>query len=325
MTPHERLFGQDDELNPASATELAVRHGIQNSNEDWDNCLRRELQASLIEELYPYLWLVSKKAGHHIDALHEQIIKKRSIIPAENPRLHLVWHFDKIYIKPVPDYLLSFTIWQQHIQSADVELAESTSKFDKYRNAAGFLRTYAFLIQHELDFIIAQSHNLVPQDVSFQRFQQFISKFRDVGDDDVAPRYHFGQIRLNRLNWTTHIVKATRVISFAEGRFPWNYQETYWEITQYLQVYVAPLVFIFAALSVVLSSMQVMLAVKEADARALAQFCWGFSLTIIIFSFTLVTIAAICIVAFLLYQFEFAVRTGWKPGKATKDKETRDS
>lgn len=62
--------------------------------------LTRELYTPVLDELYNWLWLVARKSGGSIDAFHRQRIKGRNIVPTEDPKLHLVWHHDKIYLKP---------------------------------------------------------------------------------------------------------------------------------------------------------------------------------------------------------------------------------
>lgn len=69
--------------------------------------LLSELETPLLDELYPKLWLIAKKSGFYIDGLHTQKVKGRSIFPTEDPRLHLTWTRDRIYIKPVPLFLLN--------------------------------------------------------------------------------------------------------------------------------------------------------------------------------------------------------------------------
>jgi hypothetical protein len=68
----------------------------------------------------------------------------------EHPGLHLVWYYDKIFIKPIPPYLLCGAFWE-YIQEADKEV---------WKAAAGFMRTYCYLIQYEIDFRKAMSSEL---------------------------------------------------------------------------------------------------------------------------------------------------------------------
>lgn len=59
----------------------------------------------------------------------------------EDPKLHLVWYSDTIYIKPIPQCLLNFEFWRTFLcnpQHAKVSDAASHHT----RSARGFLRTY---------------------------------------------------------------------------------------------------------------------------------------------------------------------------------------
>ncbi|KAK3947627.1 hypothetical protein QBC32DRAFT_383561 [Pseudoneurospora amorphoporcata] len=53
----------------------------------------------------------------------------------------------------------------------------------------GFLRSYALLVPHRLDFVLSK----------------FISYFRYITDEQVARRYYYGQLRLLQLNWAVRI------------------------------------------------------------------------------------------------------------------------
>jgi hypothetical protein len=62
----------------------------------------------------------------------------------------------------------------------------------------------------------------------------------------------------------THIVRIVHIIypAWTDQPVPWDYQEQIWKTGQYLQEYAAPLIFIFGILSLILSSMQVLLAAR---------------------------------------------------------------
>lgn len=158
------------------------------------------VRTKLLDDLYPCLWLVARKDGIYIDSLHEHLIKGRTIVTAEDPKLHLVWYYETVYIKPLPDYLLNHNIWTRFISPENAQPLHKQPQHNKHRAAVGFLRSYSFLIRHESDFIIAQRANLIPKYVSFQRFQKFMQPFRSVQDKEVSHRYQYGQFRLSHLN-----------------------------------------------------------------------------------------------------------------------------
>ncbi|KAI0104674.1 hypothetical protein GGR51DRAFT_521705 [Nemania sp. FL0031] len=313
------LFLENDQLNRDSIANLAIRHGIRDTAAEWNDCFASDLRTEILDEIYPYLWLVAHKAGDHIDPLHKQLIKQRIILATEDPKLHLVWYYGTIYIKPLPDYLLNHAIWRNYIS-----IRPALTRYDNYRTALGFLRSYSFLIRHESDFIIAQRADLLPKYVSFQSFQKFILPFRLVHDSNVSDRYQYGQFRLTRLNWAVRIIRFTRIIYPAHLKrpLPWSYQRLLWQTSQYIQYYAAPLFFIFAILTLILSSIQVGLAALADDSwDTFVRVSWGFSVATIIFAVSIVTATIIGVSVLLLFQWQFAIRMKWKEMRPVKDVE----
>ncbi|KAI1752452.1 hypothetical protein F4782DRAFT_116478 [Xylaria castorea] len=308
-------FERADQLNRDSSANLAIRHSIQDTANGWNDCFARDLETKIIDDIYPHLWLVATQDAAHIDPLHKQVVKRRAIITAEDPKLHLVWFYDTVYIKPLPDYFLNYAIWREHIPEPPVELVHTRPRYNKHRAALGFLRSYGFLIQHESDFIIAQKANLLPKYVSFQRFQKFIRPFRSLNDDDVSHRYRYGQFRLTRLNLAVRIIRITSIVhpSRSERQLPWHYQQQRWQSSQHLQHYAAPLIFIFAILSLILSSMQVVLAALGSDTwEVFVRVSWGFSVATIIFTILPILAALIGVFVLLVVQGQFSMRMKWK-------------
>jgi len=132
--------------------------------------LVRELNTPILDELYTRLWLVARKSGKSIDPLNRQRIKGRNIVPAEDPELHLVWRDDKLYLKPIPICLLNHHFWTLYLPStADTIPFHKNGPEEKFDRtvAIGFLRSYAFLIQHRTDFILAREHHLIPDDIDW--------------------------------------------------------------------------------------------------------------------------------------------------------------
>ncbi|KAE8158938.1 hypothetical protein BDV40DRAFT_307408 [Aspergillus tamarii] len=216
--------------------------------------LSRELRTYLLDELYDHLWLVGRRSGRSIDALHAQRLKGRSVVPTEDPNLHLIWHHNQIYIKPIPVCLFNYDFWEIYLSPTKNNNHPMSSTFD-CSIAMGFLRSYAFLISHPLDFILAKESHLVPEDIDWIAWSKFIQRFRELGDEQVANRFHYGQLRLSRLNWVVRIFRPQHANTL------WFYHIPHWSITTYLSQATIPLLFIFASVSVVLSAMQVVFIV----------------------------------------------------------------
>jgi hypothetical protein len=129
--------------------------------------LETDLYAADLEKIAPRLWIMSTPSSSNINALHRQRVVGREIVVTEEPRLHLVWVHNRVFVKPVPAYLTSHWFWDQYLESSLCSLGDVESR-DRIRKAAvGFLRSYRYLVRHETDFNIAQQAGLglIPRDV----------------------------------------------------------------------------------------------------------------------------------------------------------------
>lgn len=179
-------------------------------------------------------------------------MKGRVIVPTEDPRLHLIWDHSKVYLKPVPIFLANYYVWTTYL--SPVRPPMEAGAFDR-STAVGFLRSYSMLISHPLDLAIAQESYLVPKDIDWVQWSKFISHFRPIGDENVARRYHFGQLRLSRLNWVVRVFRPKHATN------SWFYEPPQWSISAFIAEYTIPLLFVFATVSLALSAMQVALTV----------------------------------------------------------------
>ena len=269
--------------------------------------LHRELDTPLLNELYPHLWLVAKKSGHHIDAIHQQRIQRRTIAIAENPALHLIWYYDTLYLKPIPQCLFNHAFWEDYLLPSKMECSGNPNTGDSHicRTALGYLRSYSFLIRHESDYLIAQRADLIPKDISYQDFQRYILPFRAILDEHVSPRYHFGQLRLTRLNLAVQLLRPPS----ARGAIVPFYHRRNWQTGDFLRRFGTPLLFFFAAFSVVLSAMQVILAALGPEAwAAFVRASWRFSIAVIILIAASAATCMLGILGLLIAQCQFALR-----------------
>ncbi|KAK4118768.1 hypothetical protein N657DRAFT_667027 [Parathielavia appendiculata] len=163
---------------------------------------------------------MSTQSSTNIEPLHRQRIKGREILVTEDPRLHLVWIHDRIFIKPIPRYLLSHRSWEDFLLPKPP--VRGTRQENAQRAAAGYLRSYCYLIQHESDFDIAKQDHL-----------------------RLVPRH----VELSRLNFYA---------PFLFGKF--NFQKPHGQYSDYFARFYGPLLFAFAVASTVLSSLQVEMA-----------------------------------------------------------------
>ena len=202
-----------------------------------------------LDELLPFMRyiFVQTPSYTHIMPLHHQRSHARDIKVSEHPGLHLVWYYEMIFIKPVPAYFYSQAFWE-YLENAMPDL---------YKTCLGFMRSYYWLIQYEIDFHEACKLHLIPAKGSgelptYEEWCEFIEPFAQVGDDHVNRRFHYGELRLSRINRAAFIFKGSLA-----------YFHIYPQWGSFLEHTLAPIITIFAVCSVVLNSMQVSLAAME--------------------------------------------------------------
>ncbi|OJD32652.1 uncharacterized protein BKCO1_37000167 [Diplodia corticola] len=240
--------------------------------------LRRDLTTPKLDRFYHYLWLVAAAATRErpINTLTHQQVRGRDVTVSQNPELHCVWHDKRIFVKPMPAYLLSYDFW-------DAVFTEEWCATDEGRlvvtSALGFMRSYGYLVQHPSDFAIAVDKGLIPENVgkglaevreeerekeegedkagkkagekkepakiSFEDFVAFIDWFGSakIGDDQVSLRYHYGDLRLSRLNfWAKFVLKD------------FTFEKAYGNYDAYFSRFYGPLLFTFGVINLIMGS-----------------------------------------------------------------------
>lgn len=216
----------------------------------------RHLETSLLtrklNSLAPHLWLVATQSSSSITALHKQKVLGREIIVTDTADLHLVWYHSKIFIKPLPRYLLSRAFWGYVFADRHFPTRENRSK-QLHAATLGFMRTYCHLIRSEADFYLAKGHGLIPENIDAGSFARFIKNFSVILDAQVSPRFHFGELRLTRLNlWSAMLLRQTHYFNISR------------QYDTYFSRFFQPLLFAFGTFSVLLSAMQVALSTGDA-------------------------------------------------------------
>lgn len=215
--------------------------------------LRTELLTADLNTLAPRLWLLATADSSHISSLSRQIVKGRQVIITENPELHLVWYYDRVFVKPLPKFLLSHAFWECYLCS-DSSPIEASQRQLVRQAATGFIRSYAFLIRHRSDFDLAKrdEQRLVPKKIKYGSLIRFLSEFESLPDTEVSPRFHYGELRLSRLNFWAKIFLGRSCYHRVQGQYADRIARVY-----------GPLLFAFAILSLLMACFQVALAVPE--------------------------------------------------------------
>ncbi|KAF2657092.1 hypothetical protein K491DRAFT_655524 [Lophiostoma macrostomum CBS 122681] len=270
-----------------------------------NSLIRQELETPTLDNLSKYLWWWASKSGDHVDALHKQIVKGRNIVISEDPGLHLLIHRDKIYLKPIPSFLLNYNCWQKEILAVHQSPNQSTPGVpmppsDVAKMAVGFLRSYSHLIIHQSDFRIAQDQHLIPKDFEYYTFMEHIALYRQFDDTHCMPRYAFGQLRLSRINWAMRLCGPFCVASKIRPYF--YYHETKWSISEFLSQYQTQAVVITIFLGLALAAQQVGIAAKEKD-DAFSSACYNFAVVVLGWLIGLICLGVLSLMCVFAAQF----------------------
>ncbi|KAF8856378.1 hypothetical protein BDZ45DRAFT_804280 [Acephala macrosclerotiorum] len=195
-------FPAELELRPLSQNPSEVgclpgySHVSLNDRSSLADFLNRELLTPALDMLVPKLSWVAVKSGTRIYTLSELAFRNRKIVITEDPQLHMVFDDQRMFLKLIPEYLLSYDFWGDYLMAYQ-------NPDDKVERAApGFMRSYYFLIRHRSDFIIPQQCGLVPEHLgmTYQSFSKFTKSFENVVETSASPRYQFGILKLSTLN-----------------------------------------------------------------------------------------------------------------------------
>ncbi|KAL8819764.1 MAG: hypothetical protein Q9191_007662 [Dirinaria sp. TL-2023a] len=125
------------------------------------------------------------------------------------------------------------------------------------------MRSYSYLVYSGIDFKLAVEKGLLPSDtrtaagedkITWNSFARLIASFEKYGDEDVSPRYHYGELRLSRLNFYSRIFL---------GKLTFHHIDAQWGA--FLNRAIAPFIVVFAVVAVILNAMQVELAVQNCN------------------------------------------------------------
>ncbi|KAI1036247.1 hypothetical protein LB504_011378 [Fusarium proliferatum] len=289
FTPEHSLLG-DEQSGYVPGFPRVPRHGSNQIKK----LLMSEFCSDDLDQVSDKLWWMSKQDSTNIWPLHRQLLQGRSIVVTENPKLHLIWINDRVFIKPLPRFVGSHGFWREYLCS------NNTSDDVRIRRAAlGYLRTYFFLIQHESDFRIAKDPTLclIPEGISWEQFCDFTSDFDKILDKDVSLRYAYGQIRLTRLNFYAPIILHKSY-----------FQRIDFQYGQYFARFYAPILFAFGITSVTLSGLQVVASLETGGGANWQGLALGVSVLAILVSFGLLIGLGLLLSWKIAKEWKFAIK-----------------
>lgn len=285
------------------------------ADKDIRGFLKEDLDLTRLNDIHSHLWM----AGRPLRArpLHRYKMYGYEVLGTQQMDLHLLRYSNKLLVKPLPEYLLDAPFWELYM------CGDTAQDRNNWESATGWLLSYVWLITSPLDLKLAHEHTLLPASITWPWWKTFVTDFISHFDDintlhPVNKRYHFGDLRLSRINtiyrtrfFTTHFVRGylygyNRYVAFFERNFSW-------------------ILILFVFLSLVLSAMQVGTALDELNSsRAFMKGSFG----VVVMSMVSVAVVLGVVGAFFVVVFLFnmvsaishAAREERKRRKARKEK-----
>ncbi|KAI0422195.1 hypothetical protein F5X98DRAFT_196158 [Xylaria grammica] len=257
-----------------------------------------ELLVNRINDVQDWLWVCGRPMPPR--PLHHQVVLSREITITENPELHLLWSNKRIFLKPLPSWLLDPEFWRSHLLR-DTNLAQC---------ARGFLFSYTALIAYESDFRLAQEKGLVPSSLTWAGWKCVVREVLQSHDMAmVNSRYWYGELRLDRLN----IVYRLKGFIF-RGYSRVGGQADY---SNFIAENFAVVATLLGYVVLVLSSLQVGLGVDRLiENTAFMDFSYGFTV------FSIIAPVILCVGIFALVLAMFI--SNWLATKKYEEKRFRE-
>lgn len=285
------------DLKVLPLTRIPEAHTGTPPNGSISECLQQEFDLSRLNIIHDSLWW----AGRQVPAreLHRQRMLGRELVITERTDLHLVTSGSRIFIKPLPLFLLSHHFWEAHL----------CGNLSLHQSAQGLLFSYAWLVRHESDLRIAKEANILPQWVSWRNWSSFARVLcKNINSDNALAwknkRFAYGELRLNRLN---HIYRLTP--HFRGKHLSRGYLATYFTYSDFFKAEFAWLLILFVYGSIILQSLQVGLSTEHLGRNFSFQgFAQVFTLVALIVSAIACVLVALLYVCLFLFNFVRAIR-----------------
>ncbi|CAM1510079.1 Fc.00g004140.m01.CDS01 [Cosmosporella sp. VM-42] len=252
------------------------------------NLIEAELNPKQLHNIIRFLWLAGRPVPPR--PLHHQLLLGRDIAISENIDLHLVWGSGRMFLKPIPSFLLNPVFWKEYLTCRCTPASPSDStpicfhsedcqrRHHLHECAYGFLLSYVALIPRESDFWIAREKRLIPFEISWAGWRYFVRELLRGQDGNlsaqqlyagVAKRFIYGELRLHRLKLIDKVL---------HGPFSKRFLSTWDSYTGFVNDNSAAIITGTAYILLLLSAMQVGLGTNQlADNAAFQAVSYGFT------------------------------------------------
>lgn len=182
-------------------------HRINFATDSMAEFLKEDLDLSRLNRIQDDLWIAAKST--RAQSLHSYKTMGLDIKYTQQMDLHLLKTRSYLLLKPLPGWIFSYEFWLDLI-CQDKDLHES---------ACGFLMSYVWLLNTPIDLKLAHDLALLPERITWGWWRDLVQQFLNRVDintrHQVNERYHFGDLRLDRINLiyrtrfiTTHLMRG---------------------------------------------------------------------------------------------------------------------
>ncbi|KAF7502800.1 hypothetical protein GJ744_005037 [Endocarpon pusillum] len=267
--------------------------------------IENELDVHRLHRVKGWYWVVGRPTPPR--PLHHQVLLGREVFITEQMDMHLVWTAGRMYLKPLPRFLLEPQFWTRFLTCAAncacaagngtvhtvqgsapsataIATTTATKTSTKPKNpdepeeckqrklqktALGFLFSYVALIRHESDLCLAKDKFLIPADADWAYWTTLVKQLDPEHIyPDIDERFHYGELRLGRLN------KLYRFTLWSPRGYVYRWQQYSSFLAEYFGLLAAVTVYI----AIILTAMQVGLATDQLKAnQAFMNVSYGFT------------------------------------------------
>ncbi|KAL6406192.1 hypothetical protein AUP68_10360 [Ilyonectria robusta] len=272
-------------------------------------CVEKEFDLRRLTSIHGWLWVAGRPMPPQ--PLHHQLVVGREIVITERMDMHLVWTTGRMFLKPLPRFLLEPSFWTKYL-SCGVKCGCSGTKAGGHdgiqecmlglqKRALGFLFSYAALISHESDFRIAEQNHLLPPGILWPPWRTFVQQLdTEHIYPHIDPRFHYGELRLSRLS---KIYRLRR--NLLHGYMPrWN------QYSDFIRDNFALLASSTVYIAIVLTAMQVGLGTKLRDNDAFLAASYGFTVFSILGP--LIAAALIVLAFFSVFVYNWVLTVNYR-------------
>lgn len=275
-----------------------------------------ELDVSRLNKIHKHLWLAGLERPAR--PLHRQVAIGRDIIVTEEADLHLLWTENRIYVKPLPDFLLSRAAWQEMIDYQPDRLDKRSQPNDTattlHEKASGLLLSYLWLIEYRSDLKLAKDKGLIHESIDWEKWTKFSRSvannldFRDLNGINI--RYRHGEMRLSRINWIYRFCSQTRSVTNVMR----GYLFGYYHYDSFISAHLAWLTSTVVYIALALTAMQVGLVTDELKgSKAFGRASYGLTVFSIIAPIAIICIVMMTAVVLVTYNAAYTMsrRKDW--------------